>query len=85
MKNKYLDSFINVRVSTSLLSRGKNEFESRMEDHFWLIGLIFISMIKTALVIVSIVILALCAFGVSFSNVALLPLGLAVYIGSKLC
>jgi hypothetical protein len=42
-------------------------------------------MVKTILVIASIVILVIAAFGlITSTHVALLPLGLAVYISSKL-
>ncbi len=39
---------------------------------------------KKALVVSAVVILILATFGVTFSHVALLPLGLAVYIASEL-
>ena len=46
--------------------------------------MICMGMIKTVLAITSIVILMLCAFGVTFSHVALLPLGVAFYVASTL-
>jgi len=39
---------------------------------------------KKILAIVSVLLFLLCAFGVTFSHVALLPLGLAVYASIKL-
>ena len=43
-----------------------------------------IGMIKKVLVITSVVIFALATFGVTFSHVALIPLGLAIYASTKL-
>ena len=41
-------------------------------------------MIKKVLIVSSLLVLTLCTFGVTFSHVALLPLGLGLFVASFL-